>query len=212
MREYSPASDKVRVVHLAQSEVFRPIDLRQTGLAVKQEKPFLLYVGGRQHYKNFRMLLLAYRDWKFRRDIDLVVVGNQWSEAEAQCLAELRLLESVRVLASVEDSQLCELYNRAITFVYPSVYEGFGIPVLEALACGCPVVASAIPSTFEISSDCPIYFQPTSKGELESALERSVTEGRSAGRVARGIELSKNFSWDRTAKDMLGIYRGLGTK
>jgi alpha-1,3-rhamnosyl/mannosyltransferase len=101
------------------------------------------------------------------------------------------------------------LYNQAAAFVHPSLYEGFGIPLLEAMACGCPVVASRIPTTREVAGDCPIYFDPMQPDELITALDVALAEGRNSERVRRGLEWVKQYSWDRTARETLQVYRAL---
>jgi glycosyltransferase involved in cell wall biosynthesis len=173
--------------------------------------PFLLYIGGRTHYKNFTGLLKAYSVWDSRKEVRLVVVGSSWAKAEAQLLAELGIERQVQLLTRVDDLTLSQLYNQAAAFVYPSLYEGFGIPLLEALACGCPVIASRIPSSVEIAGECPIYFDPVQQDGLLVALDTALTTGREAERVRLGLDHVKSYSWDRTAQQTLAVYRALST-
>ncbi len=81
-------------------------------------------------------------------------------------------------MLSPDDSQLCKLYNRASGFIFPSLYEGFGIPLLEAMNCGCPIIASHIPSTIEVARDVPIYFEPSDTENLIFALDQVIEEGK----------------------------------
>ena len=205
---YGIPSDKTFVVPLAHSELFRPLD--NEGDADGESRPFLLYVGRRTHYKNFGLLLDAYSSWTGRNAVDLIVVGDSnWTPEEEKRLAELNLGEQVRLLTDIDDEQLRRLYGRAAAFVYPSLYEGFGIPLLEALACGCPVVASDIPSTREVAADCAIYFDPTSSENLRAVLERVVADGPNEAHRAAGIARAALFSWNETARQTLEVYHSV---
>ena len=164
LRWYEIEPAKAFVVPNACSDLFRPLDGDDAPI-VETEKPFLLYIGGcggfkHGHYKFFDGLLDAYLRWPHNKEVDLVVVGSNWREADECHLAELAGDRRVHFLRNVDDLTICHLYNQAAAFVYPSLYEGFGIPLLEAMACGCPVVASRIPSTVEVAGDCPFYFEP----------------------------------------------------
>ena len=169
-------------------------------------QPFLLYVGGRVHYKNFDVLVQAFDRWPQAKHAQLVLVGDALNEAEERKLRELNILEHVCVMSKASDDTLCQLYNQAAAFVYPSLYEGFGIPLLEAMSCGCPVVASRIPTTQEIAADIPLYFEPTSVEGLVHALTQ-VFQGKDMERVASGLSRAKTFSWDQTAEETLKVYR-----
>ena len=176
----------------------------------KDKRPFLLYVGSRIHYKNFAGLLAAYAAWPGRSEVALRVVGRPFSVAEKQQVQVLGVAERVVVETAVSDERLCWLYNHAAAFVYPSLAEGFGIPLLEALACGCPVVASRIPSSLEVAGELATYFEPSEQDSLVGALETAVSQGRQPERVQAGIARAAQFSWEQTAQLLLGIYRELG--
>ncbi|MCP4110676.1 MAG: glycosyltransferase family 4 protein, partial [Desulfobacteraceae bacterium] len=169
--------------------------------------PFLLYVGDRNHYKNADRLLQAYSVWKHRKKVALVVVGGQWKADEERRLTDLGIQDYVRLFTGINDEELCKLYNQAIAFVYPSLYEGFGIPLLEAMACGCPIVASRIPSTVEVAGDCPIYFEPAEIDDLLNAFDIALSEGRESARVKAGLEKVTSYSWDKTAAQTLEVYQ-----
>jgi glycosyltransferase involved in cell wall biosynthesis len=172
-------------------------------------KPFLLYVGRRSHNKNFAALAQAYAAWQDRSKMDMVVVGADWSEEEKALLTALGITETVHGVGSVDDRELSRLYRRAAAFVYPSLYEGFGIPLLEAMSCGCPVIASRIPSTVEVAGDCPIYFERDSLESFVSALETAESEGRETPRTIKAEKHVQRYSWTETAQQMLIVYRGL---
>lgn len=204
---YGTNSDAIRVIHLASSSEFRQIDQAEADWKMPFRQPYLLYVGSRTHYKNFDILIQAYSMWSKKEDVVLVVVGRPWIDDEIRRLAELKIQERVHLLIEIEDEELCRVYNMAAAFVYPSLYEGFGIPLLEAMTCGCPIIASRIPSTIEVAKKCPIYFEPTEVADLVTAFETALSEGRNSERVREGLKLVKDFSWDKTATQTLELYR-----
>lgn len=200
---------RTRVVPLAYSGSFMVTEPDAKSDVSPTNDPYLLHVGMRSHHKNFRLLFEAYSHWDKRKDFGLVTVGAPWSSEEAQHLAALGISERVHLLTDADDERLCQLYNHATAFVYPSLYEGFGIPLLEAMACGCPIIASRIPSTLEVAQECPIYFEPTQPDDLIAAFDIAVAEGRDSDRVRLGLQLVQGFSWDATAQGTLEVYRAL---
>ena len=207
---YGIPSDKCAVAYPGCSEVFRlRVNSSEPSLSCVG-KPFILYVGGRYPYKGFDTLVEAFARWRYHDEVHLVVAGRPWTASELDLLTRYRIREQVILLGIVTDEELCSLYNSALTFVYPSLYEGFGVPLLEAMACGCPIVASRIPSTLEVAGDCPIYFQPGAEQDLQAALETTLQGGRDSLRTVCGLERVRSFSWDRTAARTLQVYRTLG--
>jgi glycosyltransferase involved in cell wall biosynthesis len=155
-------------------------------------------------------MLEAYAAWRGSRDVHVIAAGGgDWTDQERRRLVELRVADRVQVEPRVDDTALAVLYNRATLLVHPSGYEGFGLTVLEALACGCPVVASRIPATLEVAADCAIYFEPSDPLSLASALDRALTEGRQSPRASAGVRRAQSFSWDQTARTTLQLFREL---
>ena len=206
---YDIPPEKTHVVYLAHAPGFRVQGETPDDDLIQGSKPYILFVGGRDEYKNFRHLIRAFQIWKGGQEISLQVVGLPWSEEERRLISDLDLGSRVRVESRVDDTLLCWLYNHAVAFIYPSLYEGFGIPLLEAMACGCPVIASRIQSTREIAGEIPIYFDPNDIDDLVAALDQCVMEGRSTLRTKLGIERVSQFSWDRTAQLTLEIYKSI---
>jgi glycosyltransferase involved in cell wall biosynthesis len=212
LRLYELDADKVYVVPNACSDVFRRLDSTEVPASIQIEQPFLLYIGNRARYKNFDLLAKAYSLWPRRKEFTLVLVGARpISESERQLMAKLAIEKQVKLLEDADDETLCRLYNSAALFVYPSLGEGFGIPLLEAMVCGCPIAASRIPSTVEVAGDCPAYFDPTKEDDLINALDAALSEGRNCERVQAGLERVKSYSWDKTAAQTLEVYRSVYT-
>jgi glycosyltransferase involved in cell wall biosynthesis len=210
-RFYGTDPAQIRVVPLAPSPVFRPLEDGESEMnrSGTRMRPFFLYIGDRGLYKNFSGVLDAYCAWPRSRDFDLIVVGRPWSADEERRLVESGIDGRVGLLTGIEDAHLCRLYNHASAFLYPSLYEGFGIPLLEAMACGCPVIASRIPSTVEVAGECPAYFDPGDHERIVDAFERILAEGRDSERIRSGIERAREFTWDRTASGTLDVYNEL---
>jgi glycosyltransferase involved in cell wall biosynthesis len=199
------------VIPLGVSEIFRPLSTAErVVLPLPVTASYILYVGGRGGiHKNFDRLLQAYSQWKHHKDIQLVVVGRIWSSQEEMRLAELKLENHVKLLNDVDDEMLLQLYNQAEAFVYPSLYEGFGIPILEAMKCACPVIAAHIPTSTEVGGECPIYFDPLNIDSLINAFDRVLAEGRTPERIQIGLEQAKRYTWGKTAQATLAVYRSL---
>ena len=211
LSDYNIQPEIVHVTPLSHSQIFTQLPedaINNRGF----RRPFLLYVGKRSHNKNFETLLNAYSLWRNREKVGLIAVGPAWSEDENRRLTKLNIQEKVLLTQAPDDKVLCDLYNQALAFVYPSLYEGFGIPLLEAMACGCPIIASRIPSTQEVAGDCPIYFEPLEVESLLFALESVFDESEVTHRVQAGLERVKNYSWERTARQTLDVYYSLNLR
>jgi len=206
---YGREPRSVFVIAHACSENFRLMESSDNIPTLPTDKPFLLYVGSRAVYKSFDTVLKAYSMWSRRNDCDLIVAGPWWKMDEEQKLSELQIMDRVHLMTGVTDEVLCYLYNKAAAFVYPSLYEGFGIPLLEAMACGCPIVASRIPSTLEVAEQCPVYFEPGDVDDLIRAFEAVLSEGAHSRRVKDGLEKVKEYSWDRAAVQTIEAYRAV---
>ncbi len=200
---------RIRVVPLGFNEIFRRAPAAGADPA---RKPFLLYVGNRGRYKNFDRTLRAYAAWSERQEVSLSVVGPDWEPAEEALLDTLQVRDRVTLLTRVSDGTLRGLYQESLALIYPSLYEGFGLPLLEAIACGCPIVASRIPSTVEITGDYPVYFEPESIEDLQCALSKTLTNGRGRDKEKAGAEILKRYSLDQTARLTLEAYNAVARR
>jgi glycosyltransferase involved in cell wall biosynthesis len=205
LERYSVAPDKVRVTHLA-SEIDASL---AKGPQQVPRRRYFLYVGLRYGYKNFNGLLAAFaRMLSARPGLALCVVGTPFSNTEKKLIAELGLVQAIEHYEQVSDAHLAKLYHHSVAFIYPSLYEGFGIPPLEAMACGTPVVASNRSSIPEVVGDAGLLFDPENMDELTDILITLTDDPSQRERlIARGQERAKAFSWDKTVSQTLEIYR-----
>ncbi|ORB72134.1 glycosyltransferase family 4 protein [Mycobacterium scrofulaceum] len=197
---------RVSVVHLGYSLTAQAKATQVEGGG--KRTPSLLHVGHRRGYKNFTTLLQAYASSPTLREFDLVAFGGHPLLPEEQKeIRRLGITDRVR-FESGSDQQLAAHYHEAAAFIYPSKYEGFGLPPLEAMSHGCPVVCSNAGAIPEVVGDAGIYFDPNSADELRIALERVVTtEDLRADLRTRGYTRVRAFSWDRCAAETARVYR-----
>jgi len=204
--------DKVHVTYLAASPRFHPVAIADIYDAREQyaiHKPFILSVGTLEPRKNITRLVQAFAQLN-RTDYQVIHVGPKgWQYddilAEAQ---RLGLQDTVRFLGHVPLDDLVKLYNAASLFVYPSLYEGFGIPVLEAMACGCPVITSNTSSLPEVAGDAAILIDPTDTQQLADAIQRVLEDRPLADSLnEKGLANARRFSWERCAQETLAVYR-----
>jgi glycosyltransferase involved in cell wall biosynthesis len=171
---------------------------------------FVLSVGSREPGKNRARLLRAMALLRERGvDCTLAIAGQPaWDyETETALVERLKLGERARFLGYVAARDLPALYSAATAFAYPSLYEGFGLPVLESMACGTPVVTSNVGGTAEVAADAALLVDPRDTNALAEALERLLTDDtlRMLLRV-RGMKRAAQFSWERTARETLLLY------
>ena len=176
------------------------------------QKPYILYVGVRDRYKNFERLLTAFSSSSFlpKNFILAAFGGGKFSLQEQKQIQKLGLNEGNVCHLSGSDEILKNLYKNATAFVYPSLYEGFGIPPLEAMSLNCPVICSNTSSIPEVVGNAGKYFNPLDIGDIRNAIE-SVLESESLKKdlISRGQNQLKKFSWDLCAKQTAKIYTNL---
>ena len=173
------------------------------------QRPYLLFVGDRHTYKNFSLLLSAYaRTERINSHVDLVCFGGgPFTGRERQMIAAQGIQHKVS-WQSGPDAALANLYAHAAAFIYPSLYEGFGIPPLEAMHYGCPVLISDTSSLPEVVGDAGLYFSPTDEDSLLTQLDRILMDSDLRQKlVERGHIRDRQFSWNRTAEETLRFYR-----
>jgi len=176
-------------------------------------RSYLLYVGGLNGRKNIAGLLEAFATVRSNHpSLNLVIVGKrQWHAGSIDAALERHTLEAyVRFTGYLPDADLPALYGGAAAFVFPSLYEGFGLPVLEAMACGAPVITSNVSSLPEVAGNAALMVDPRDTAALAGAIERLLTDSALAAEQRRkGLERAAQFSWQRTARETLAVYRQL---
>ena len=210
VRLFGTDSAKVSVAHLGFSAAFAAGAPQR---AAANGRPYLLYVGQRAGYKNFATALDAYLSSPpLREGFDFVAFGGGRFDAAVLARIDAAGLRAgaVRQVAGVSDAELAAAYRGAHAFVYPSLYEGFGIPPLEAMSCGCPVVCSNTSSIPEVVGDAAELCDPDSVESMRAALERaSFDAGRRTELVARGTARAASFTWERCAELTGAVYERL---
>lgn len=165
----------------------------------KSARPYFLYVGHRRNHKNFRRLLDAFARCEFRRAIELRVVSpDAFAADELELIQSLGLQETVHIELAIDDDALRTHYAGAVALIYPSEYEGFGLPILEAMACGTLVATAACSSMPEVGGDVAFYFDPLDPDAMADVLTHvaSVEPAHRQERIARGRTRAEAFSWD----------------
>jgi glycosyltransferase involved in cell wall biosynthesis len=204
------AEKKISVIHLG-FECFN-----DQGVKIKNESPFntpyLLYVGNRGGYKNFYNFIEAFsRSKRLRNDLNIVAFGGeQFSKKELFELSKYGFSENQISYVNGDDALLSNYYQHAAAFIYPSIYEGFGIPPLEAMARGCPVISSQTSSMPEIIGNAAQYFDPVDIDSIIFSIESVIySSDRIHALRTLGYEQLKLYSWAKCSADTQSIYKSL---
>jgi glycosyltransferase involved in cell wall biosynthesis len=196
---------KTSVTHLA----YAPSKRKTEPLERLRARPYIAYVGARVGYKNFVGLLRAFGLSKFlRSSFSLVCVGGgALTLEEREEMTRAGLHPDQAILLTGSDELLESVYRGAAAFVYPSLYEGFGLPPLEAMSAGCPVVCSRTSSLPEVCGDAAEYFDPTQPESIANSIERAVaSNARRQELITLGLIQVGKFSWDLCARQTAAIY------
>lgn len=171
---------------------------------------YILFVGDRNRYKNFTRMAEAFAAVRSRfTDLKLVCTGRPFNQDELSLFKRLSIENDVKQMF-VSDGQLRYLYSHAACFVFPSLFEGFGFPVLESFAAGCPIVLSNSSSLPEIAGDGGVYFDPYDVDDMSDKIATIL--GNSELRksmISRGTEIARTFTWERTASQTADVYRSV---
>lgn len=211
---------RIVIIPYGCEERFRPVGDPERFEAVRRKyglpERYVLFVGVLQPRKNVATLLRAFSLLvveKLGQDLKLVVAGESgWGLTEiSKMVGSLGLQDHVVFAGSIEDEDLPDLYRGAHLFVYPSLYEGFGLPILEAMACGIPVITSNISSMPEVAGDAAVLVDPRDPEGLASAMASVLTDEALREKLRqKGIARARGFSWDAVARKTLEVYTSLG--
>jgi glycosyltransferase involved in cell wall biosynthesis len=213
---YRTPPEKMSVLYCGISEAFQPVMDAARLEAVRARYglggwPFILAVGTLQPRKNYTRLIQAFAQIA-RGDLRLVIAGGRgWLfDAVFAEVERLRLKERVLFPGFIDDADLPALYSAAGVLAYPSIYEGFGLPMLEAMACGTPVVASTASCLPEVAGEAALLAPPTDVDALAGALQRAVQDDALRGDlIAKGFQRARQFGWDASARQLAATYRRL---
>lgn len=169
---------------------------------------YILFVGARPGYKNFKNLALAFKKLLAKdKELKLICTGNPFSEKEMKELANLNISKNVIVMG-VNETKLNELYSHALAFVNPSLYEGFGMTILEAFANNCPVCLSNSSCFPEIARDAGTYFDPQNPDSISEAIEKNIYDSDYSERmVIKGNNRLQSFSWIKCGIETMDSYK-----
>jgi alpha-1,3-rhamnosyl/mannosyltransferase len=174
---------------------------------------YALYLGSNKPHKNLVHLVESWEQVSGRVPGAKLVIAGHWDSRYEQAkerAKELNLDGQVRFAGPIADTDLPALYSGAEVFVFPSLYEGFGLPVLEAMACGTPVVCSNSSSLPEVAGDAALLAEPSDVGALSAAVTRALADESLRQEMReKGLARAAGFSWERTARDMLAVYHRL---
>lgn len=206
-----PAS--VQVLYSGCQDLFRPLEdaeeFARARETYKLTKPFILSVGTLEPRKNFTRLIEAFARLPQHEEFDLLIAGGRgWLYDEIfQAPARFGAADCVRFLGFVPDADLPALYSLATLFVYPSLYEGFGLPVLEAMACGAAVITSNVSSLPEVAGDAAVLVNPRSTNELAAVLQELLNDSERRERMKpQSLAQAKKFSWDASARQLRAAF------
>jgi glycosyltransferase involved in cell wall biosynthesis len=194
MEHFGIEGARIQTVHSAARDDFRPVT------SSPPDQPYFLFVGTIEPRKNVPSLVAAWRSLRPRHDVDLVIAGRRRSDGPA-----IPLEPGLRLLGEVPDAALPALYSSAVACVYPTQYEGFGLPVLEAMQCGAPVITSHDPAVVEVSEGAAIHAETH---DLAQAMEALLTNPDERNRRRElSLRRAAEFSWQTTAKQTRDLYQ-----
>lgn len=194
---------KITVIYEAAGDQFRPkfwgtsrsrAVLKKYGIS----RRYILALGTREPRKNLKLVVEAFNKLKYQ-DVKLVIVGKfGWGE-------DIRPADNVILVGYVPQSNLPFIYSSAEVFVYPSLYEGFGLPVLEAMSCGVPVVTSGISSLPEVAGEAAVLVNPVRLEEIATGIQVAIKNRDRL--VAMGLKQARKFSWEKAARETVSVYK-----
>ncbi|MEG0297170.1 MAG: glycosyltransferase family 1 protein [Clostridium sp.] len=217
-KEFNFPKDKIFVTHLAAEDIYRPLSKCKCKKVIEKkygiEDDFILYVGGFSPRKNILGIINAFSliNKDVKSNVKLVITGRKgisYNNYKSR-VDELNLGDSVIFTDFIPLEDLPIFYNASELLVYPSFYEGFGLPPLEAMACGTPVIVSNVTSLPEICHDSALMINPYNIDELSYAMERVLSDSLlKLTMVQKGLMKSSNYSWELTAKQTIEAYKAM---
>ncbi len=223
----SSKTDIIKFLSIPEERVFRiylAADCLYRQITVKEEekkklfnkyrlnKNFIMYVGDINYNKNLPNIIKAFAQAKI--DLDLVLIGKAFENSAQPEVKELRSLikelkiqDRVKILGFVSDQELVVFYTLAVVYCQPSLYEGFGLQILEAMACGCPVLTSNVSSLPEVAGEAAVLVDPGSINQIAQGVERLTLDQDLKRKIIKlGLAQAEKFSWNKTAQETIKVY------
>lgn len=212
IKYFNVPEERIKVIHHGRDDIFKPLDPKNmentyTKYSLDKNCRYILHIGGNAPRKNLPVLVKAFykliNNFKMK-NVRLLKVNNM----DHKLIKKLNLEKYVTIIDYVPEEDLPKFYNLADVFVFPSVYEGFGFPPLEAMACGTPVITSNTSSLPEVVGDAGIMLDPNDVDGFAKAIYEVLTnEGLKQDMIKKGLEQAKKFSWEKCAKETLEVYQ-----
>ncbi|MBI4378207.1 MAG: glycosyltransferase family 4 protein [Nitrospinae bacterium] len=210
---YPEIVDKIRVIHNGISYDFKPLPEDKV-IAFKKDKGvegYIMYVGNRKPHKNIKRLIEAFSKIRIQHhNLKLIIVGEKFSDIDEvdEWIDRLDLRDDIIEIERVSQEELRGYYCGAIALVHPSLYEGFGFPPLEAMACGIPVIVSNTSSLPEVCGDAAIYFDPYNVSDMVEKINLVLeNDGLRITLVEKGFNRVRSFSWQRSAEETINVFK-----
>ncbi len=204
---YGLSANKIQVVYLGNS-LFQQDN---SNLNIKLPEKYLLFVGTRNNYKNFERFIKASAEiMKDDQDLNIVCIGGgNFTEDETELLNSLGISTKVNQ-HNVTDAELYYAYQNAQAFIFPSLYEGFGIPIVEAFVAKCPLILSNSSCFPEIAGNAAVYFDPLDEDSIVTSIKRVIYDPELQESLrAKGFERGQQFTWEKTAQQTLDVYKSI---
>ena len=209
IKHYGVKPEKIAITLLAYNRAFRKIHdaalLKPVREKYNLHDKYLLAIGGSEYRKNMQRLINVYQR-HFSGAYKLIVVGGKWRDVDLP--GKYASDKNIRFLTNIPEEDLIAIYNMAEIFVFPSFYEGFGIPVLEGMACGVPVITSNVSSMPEVGGDAAAYFDPYDENDMAARIGK-VLDDKALRKtmIDRGLQKVKEYSWEKCAEETLQVYK-----
>lgn len=209
-------AELISVTHLAADPMYHPVDDPAVRKRVRDKyglpERYILFIGSLEPRKNVSTLIHSYSRLpeRLKREFSLVVAGAKgWKNSDIySTVKKIGVEDKVRFAGYIDKDDISAVYSMATVFVYPSLYEGFGLPILEAMACGTPVITSNTSSMPEVAGTAAEFITPTDTEEITEALRRVLEdETLMLDMRRRGLERSSKFTWERCARETLEVYK-----
>lgn len=219
------SKEKIYVVYLATGEEFKKLETKKWKAEISKKynlpERFVLYVGDVNYNKNVEGLIKAFGSSRtLSSGLKLVLVGKSFTDNSLpevqrllQLIKQLGLEDKIILPGWIPEEDLVKIYNLAEVYCQPSFYEGFGLPVLEAMACGCPVVCANSSSLPEVCGEAALMVDPHDDNGIAKAIERITTDRKLTNDlIEKGFKQSKKFFWEKTAKETVNVYHQIANE